>query len=237
MCHPKIPLLLSQPLDAIRPSLIRFGWRGEDPYVRAGRRQGGPTLRADMAYQRRRLIGDGTAFVTGAVRVSQARQKASKRNHDCRCARCDRANLALGSDGEPSQGPYLVDHEVGHRAELHREQPGRRRGGGSAAAGENPETASLRRTAFKVAHYPHEEVGAALQRVREPPASPASNLLLLLPPSRRVEPRGSTRSLVRGRPSEARLDHTGGTHERATTYLMSRVLASVGAITPCLVAS
>ena len=46
--------------------------------------------------------------------------------------RCDRASLAhQDGDGAPSEGPHFVDHEMGHRAELHREQPGQRRRGGS----------------------------------------------------------------------------------------------------------
>ena len=40
------------------------------------------------------------------------------------------------------KGPHLVDHEMGHRAEPHREQPGQRRRGGGAATGHYPETAS-----------------------------------------------------------------------------------------------
>ena len=44
--------------------------------------------------RRRRLIGEGLAFVFGAVRVPQARPQAGKRDHDCRGARGDRAYMA-----------------------------------------------------------------------------------------------------------------------------------------------
>ena len=75
--------------------------------------------------------------------VPQARPQTGKRDHDCRRARRDRPDLAH-QDGHsaPSEGPHLVDHEMGHRAELHREQPGQRRRGGGAATGHNPATAS-----------------------------------------------------------------------------------------------
>ena len=50
-------------------------------------------------------------------------------------ARCDRACLAhQDGDGAPSEGLHFVDHEMGHRAELHREQPGQRHRGGSVAS-------------------------------------------------------------------------------------------------------
>ena len=56
---------------------------------------------------------------------------------------CDRADLAhQDGHGAPREGSHLVDHEMGHRAELHREQPGQRRRGGGAATGHNPATAS-----------------------------------------------------------------------------------------------
>ena len=43
--------------------------------------------------------------------VPQARPQAGNRNHDCRCARRDRADLAhQDCDGAPSEGPHLVDH-------------------------------------------------------------------------------------------------------------------------------
>ena len=113
------------------------------PEVRASRREGDPALRADMAHRRPCGIGGGLAFVAEAVRVPQARPQAGKRHHDGRCARRDRADLAHeDGDGAASEGPHLFDHEMGHRAELHREQPGKRRRRGSSTAGYNPATAS-----------------------------------------------------------------------------------------------
>ena len=63
-----------------------------------------------MAGWRRRLIGEGLAFLFGAVRVPEARPQTGKRNHDCRRSRCDRADLAHQySDRAPGEGPHLVD--------------------------------------------------------------------------------------------------------------------------------
>ena len=89
-----------------------------------------------MAHRRPCGIGGGLAFVAEAVHVPQARPQAGKPHDDGRCARRDRADLAHeDGDGAASEGPHLFDHEMGHRADLHRKQPGKRRRRGSSTAG------------------------------------------------------------------------------------------------------
>ena len=85
------------------------------------RREGDPAVRADLTHRRRLGIGEGLAPVAGAVRDPQNRPQAGKRDHDRRRARCDCANLAhQDRDGAPSEGPHLLNDEMGYRAELHR---------------------------------------------------------------------------------------------------------------------
>ena len=74
------------------------------------------------------------------------------------------------SGSATNEGSHLFDHEMGHRAERHREQPGKRRRGGGAAAGHNPRTARSSPTT------PGGRDGT-VQTVRESYASPSARLL------------------------------------------------------------